>query len=403
MATTAETGIPDHVPPELVRSVEFVTGEEFLADPYAFMPAMHDTLPRLFYNTGAATGNGWVTISQPLAFKALRDQNHFDVPPIFIFPRDEDDWFRMIPLEVTAPDHRKFRNILDPMVSPQGVLKLEADIRRLANELIDRFIDKGECEFTEEFARLLPVSVFLNLMGLPLDKIDQFVKWVVALIQFAEFDRAKEIMAEIEVYLKSVIEEKRANPDDQAISRIVHARIDGEPLSEQDIYGFTFFLFIAGIDTVYAALNNTWLWMARHPERVKELVAHPEARDAQTEEFLRAFAPTFSARYLTQDLELDGVLLKKGDSFMSFLPACNYDPEVWDNPREIDFNRHRKPILTFTGGIHSCMGGHLARLEFRIGLEEWLKRIPEFRLKEGAEIRYVPSGVVGPDSVPLVW
>ena len=403
MATTAEPRIPDHVPAELVRSIQLVTGEEFLKDPYEFMPAMHDTLPPLFYNTGAATGNGWVTISQPLAFKALRDQGHFDVPPIFIFPRDEDDWFTMIPLEVSAPDHRKFRNILDPMLSPKGVLQLEDDIRKLANELIDRFVDKGSCEFTKEFARPLPVSVFLNFMGLPLDKLDQFVKWVVALIQFAEFDRAKEIMAEIEVYLKTVIEEKRVNPDDKAISRIVHATFDGEPMSERDVYGFTFFLFIAGIDTVYAALNNSWLWMARNPDRVKELVADPGSRDNQTEELLRAFAPTFSARYLTQDLELGGVLMKKGDSFMSFLPACNYDPEVWDHPREVDFKRQRKPILTFTGGIHSCMGGHLARLEFKIGLDAWLKRIPEFHLKEGTQITYTPGGVVGPDSVPLIW
>jgi cytochrome P450 len=403
MATTAKPEVPDHVPPGLVRSAQIITGEEFLADPYAFASTMHERLPRLFWNAGSMVGDGWMTISQPLAFKALRDQDHFDVPPLFIFPRDEDNWFRMIPLEVTAPDHRKFRNILDPMLSPRGVLALEDDIRALANQLIDGFVDKGECEFTKEFARPLPVMVFLNFMGLPLDKLDQFVKWVVALIQFAEFDRAKEIMEEIEAYLTTVIDEKRANPDDKAVSRIVHAEFDGEPMTERDVMGFTFFLFIAGIDTVYAALNNSWLWMARHPERVKELVADPTNRDLQTEELLRAFAPTFSGRYLTQDLELDGVQLKKGDSFTSFLPACNYDPEVWDNPREIDFRRVKKPILTFTGGIHSCMGGHLARLEFRIGLNEWLRRIPEFRLKPGAEIHYTPGGVIGPDSVPLVW
>ena len=403
MATTAEKQVPDHVPPELVRSVELIVGEEFLKNPYEFMPAMHDTLPRLFYNVASPMGGGWMTISQPLAFKALRDQDHFHVPPLFIFPRYEDNWFRMIPLEIAAPDHRKFRNILDPMLSPRGVLALEADIRTLANDLIDKFVDRGECEFTEEFARLLPVSVFLNFMDLPLSKIDQFVEWVVALIQFADFARAKEIMGEIEEYLLTVIEEKRAHPDDKAISRIVHATFDGQPMEERDVFGFTFFLFIAGIDTVYAALNNSWLWMARNPDRVRELVGAPDNRDAQVEELLRAFAPTFSARYLTKDLELDGVLMKAGDSFMSFLPACNYDPEVWENPREIDFNRQRKPILTFTGGVHSCMGGHLARLEFKIGLEEWLKRIPEFSLKPGTEIKYTPSGVVGPDKLPLVW
>ena len=153
--------------------------EAFALGPFVFRLLTRDPVSLGFFR------------SQPLAFKALRDGDHFGVPPLFIFPRDEDNWFRMIPLEIASPDHRKFRNILDPMLSPRGVLALEADIKALANQLLDTFADKGECEFTKEFARPLPVMVFLNFMGLPLDRLDQFVKWVVALIQFAEFDRAK--------------------------------------------------------------------------------------------------------------------------------------------------------------------------------------------------------------------
>ena len=95
--------------------------------------------------------------------------------------------------------------------------------------------------------------------------------------------------------------------------------------------------------------------------------------------------------------------MKAGDRFMCILPACNYDPEVYEDPRKMDFHRPRKTILTFTGGIHACMGGHLARLEIKIALQEWLRRIPEFGLKPGTEITYRPSGVIGPSEVPLVW
>jgi cytochrome P450 len=395
--------VPDHVPQELVRSIGMLVSPEFLADPYEFFPKLHEENPPLFYDVNPAMGNSWVTIKHELAFRALRDAAHMTTQTASIFPRDPDNYFKLIPQELNPPIHRKFRNILDPYLSPKAVLELEKDIRALANQLIDKFIDRKQCEFTEEFARPLPVTVFLRFMGLPLDMTDTFVRWVVALISFAERDKAVQIMGEIEEYLLTVIEQKRANPDGAAISRIVHGRIDGEPLAERDIYGFVFFLFIAGIDTVYAALNNTWVWLARNPDRRGEMIADPGNIDAQAEELLRIFGVTFSGRIVTEDFEMDGVLLKKGDRFMSLLPSCNYDPDVWDNPREVRFDRPRKPILTFTGGIHACMGGHLARLEYKIALQEWLRRIPQFSLKPGSEIRYRPSGVIGPDEVPLVW
>ncbi|MEZ5743694.1 MAG: cytochrome P450 [Sphingomonadaceae bacterium] len=395
--------IPDHVPEELVHDIGFLVGPEFLKDPYEYFAGLHDKLPGVFYMKSPVMGNSWMTIKHDLAFKMLRNSANVTTESTSIFPRDPNDWFDLIPQEIDAPEHRKFRNILDPYLSPKAVVQLEQDMRDLANGLIDQFIDKGECDFATDFARPLPVTIFLTIMGLPLSMTDQFVKWVVALIQFAERDRAVEIMAEIREYLNSVIAEKREAPDDKLISRVVHGQVDGRPLTDAEIYGFVFFLFIAGIDTVYAALNNSWVWMARNPDRVQEMIADPDNIDNQVEELLRMFAPTFSGRLVTHDFELGGVQLKKGDRLQSMLPACNYDPDVWENPREVRFDRPRKPILTFTGGIHACMGGHLARLEFKVALQEWLRRISEFRIKDGAQILYKPSGVIGPDSVPLVW
>jgi cytochrome P450 len=405
MATApgTQSSVPDHVPPELVRNIGFMLNPEFLADPYDFFPRLHEEQPPVFYDTDPVMGSGWVTIKHDLAFKALRNSENMTIETTAIFPRDQANYFDLIPQELDPPVHRKFRNVLDPYLSPRAVLQLEKDIRGLANELIDGFIDRGECEFANDFARPLPVTVFLRFMGLPLEMTDTFVKWVVALIKFAERDKAVQIMAEIEEYMSKVIEEKRANPDDAAISRIVHGTIDGEPLKERDVYGFVFFLFIAGIDTVYAALNNTWVWLARNPNRRREMIADPDNIDNQAEELLRIFGVTFSGRTLTSDYELDGVQMKKGDRLMTLLPACNYDPDVFPNPREVRFDRPRKPILTFTGGVHACMGAHLARLEYKIALQEWQRRIPEFNLKPGTEIAYPPSGVIGPESVPLVW
>jgi cytochrome P450 len=178
-------------------------------------------------------------------------------------------------------------------------------------------------------------------------------------------------------------------------------------MSEKESFGFVLFLFIAGLDTVFATMNNMWLWLAENPDRRHEIIARmterPGDMNAITEELLRMWAVTFSGRTVRKDLELRGVQLKTGDKVMSVLPSCNFDAEVWPNPLTVDFDRVRKPILSFAGGVHSCMGAHLARLEIRIGLEEWLKRIPDFSVKPGTEIEYRPGGVVGPEYLPLEW
>lgn len=394
--------VPEHVPPELVRQAGIIYSPEFLADPYKFFAGMHEKFPPIFYDVGPF-GNAWVLTKHEDALFALRHAEYFSNEDATPFPRDPEDYFYFIPIEVDPPEHRKYRNIVDPIVSPQGVLKLEERIRSLANELIDDIIDKGECEFDEAFGRPLPVLVFLDLMGLPRDMCDTFVSWAMALLHSNDRAIMGQTLKTIGDYLKTAIADKQANPDDGLVSRIVHAEIDGKPISEKEAFGFTTFLFIAGLDTVFATLNNMWLWLARNPERRQEIIDNPDNINAQVEELLRVFSVTFSGRTVAQDIEIRGVQLKKGDKITSILPACNFDPDVFPNPTEVNFHRPKKIILAFTVGVHSCMGAHLARLEIKIALQEWLKRIPDFKVKPGAETIYRPGGVIGPESVPLVW
>ncbi len=394
--------VPDHVPPELVRQAGLIYSPEFLADPYTFFPAMHERFPPIFYDVGPF-GNAWVLTKHEDALFALRHAEYFSNEDATPFPRDPNNYFYFIPIEIDPPEHRKYRNIVDPVVSPQGVLKLEGRIRALANELIDDVIDKGECEFDEVFGRPLPVLVFLDLMGLPRDMCDTFVSWAMALLHSNDRQIMGDTLKTIGDYLTTAITEKEANPDDGLVSRIVHAEFDGKRISDKEAFGFVTFLFIAGLDTVFATLNNIWLWLARNPERRQEIIDNPDNINAQVEELLRVFSVTFSGRTVAQDVEVRGVQMKKGDKVTSILPACNYDPDVFPNPTVVDFNRPKKIILAFTVGIHSCMGAHLARLEIKIALQEWLKRIPDFKVRPGAETVYRPGGVIGPESVPLVW
>lgn len=394
--------VPPHVAKELIRSVGITFGEEFLAAPHDYMAKLHQTMPPIFYDV-SDYGNAWQFLKHADALFGLRHPDIFSNEGATPFPRDPDDYFYFIPIEIDPPDHRKYRNIVDPIFSPQGVAKLEGLIRRRANDLIDQFIDKGECEFTTAFGRPLPVSVFLDLMGLPQDMRDTFVKWAVDLLHSQDRAIMAETMKLITTYLKQTIAEKTLNPDAGVISLIAHAKPDGKPLAPKEIFGFVIFLFIGGLDTVFATLNNIWLWLAHNPEGRQEIINDPGNITAQVEELLRVWSVTFSGRTLTQDIEMRGVKMKKDDKVTFVLPACNYDPEVFPNPTQVDFHRPRKTILAFTVGVHSCMGAHLARLELKVALQEWLKRIPDFSVKPGAKIEYRPGGVVGPHHVPLVW
>jgi cytochrome P450 len=395
--------IPAHVPSELVRPIGLTEGPEFLAAPHAFMAGLHDTHPPIFYSTSQHAGNAWLLLKYEDVFFVLRHPEIFTTAGATPFPRDPNDYFYMIPLEIDPPHHRKYRAMIDPMVSPRTVATMENAIRALANQLIDRFVDKGGCEFTTDFGRPLPVSVFLGLMGLPQEMRDTFVGWAMGLLHAQDRKVAEVCMREAVAYLKEAIAEKKQQPDDSVLSQIVHGNAAGEPLSPQEVFGFTFFLFIAGLDTVFATLNNVFVWFALNPDRRREVIANPDNIDAAVEELLRVFSVTFSGRTLTQDYELRGVRMKKGDKITSILPAANYDPAAFENPKEVNFRRKRKPNLAFAGGVHSCMGAHLARLEMKICIAEFLHRIPDFGLKEGTKIEYWPGGVVGPKSVPLTW
>jgi cytochrome P450 len=403
-AAAGSPPIPDHVPPELVYAARITEGEEFLAAPHKFMAELHDKAPPIFFSPGTPhAAPAWQLLKYDDAFFVLRHPEFFTSAGSGPFPRDPDDYFNIIPLEIEPPHHRKYRAIVDPLVSPKTIGTLETSIRALANDLIDQFIDKGECEFAKDFGRPLPVGVFLDIMGLPRDMMDEFVRWAMGLLHAQDRTIAQQVMNEVTAYLSQVIKEKAANPDGGAVSAIVHGKPGGEPMSPKEIFGFVFFLFIAGLDTVFATLNNIFVWLAENPDRRQEIIDTPDNINNVVEELLRVFTVTFSGRTLTQDHELRGIQMKKGDRVTSILPSCNFDPDIFPDPQKIDFNRPRKPTLAFAGGVHSCMGAHLARLEIKICIQEFLRRIPNFQLKEGTKIEYWPGGVVGPKVVPLSW
>ncbi|HYL53544.1 MAG TPA: cytochrome P450 [Acidimicrobiia bacterium] len=316
--------------------------------------------------------------------------------------------FPLIPLSVDPPEHAKYRRLLDPEFSPRKMAELEDEMRRFVNEAIDAFIDHGECDFHEDFASPLPSTFFLALTGLPHADLPKFLKWRDDTIRpeaptFEEGERIrKEAGDAIENYFESALEEKRRNPDDRLFTRMVRGTVDGRPLTRAEMLGACHLLLLGGLDTVTATLDCMIVYLARHPERRDALVADPSCIPHAVEELLRHQTPVMMVpRVLTRDHEMRGVQMKAGDSVTLMIGAANADAAEFEEWGDVRFDRTTNRHLAFGGGPHRCLGSHLARLELRVALEEFHRRIPEYRLAQD-EIHFSP-GIRQADQLPLVF
>ena len=222
-----------------------------------------------------------------------------------------------------------------------------------------------------------------------------------------DFDGAERIRAEtgkeITQYFRSAIAAKRANPDDALLSRIVHGKVDGRPPTDEELLGMCHLLLLAGLDTVTATLDCMIAWLAQHPERRRQLVEHPELIDNAVEELLRHETPVMMvARAVAKDFEFGGCQMHKGDSLTPLIGAANLDEGEFDDPLDVSWERTENRHMAFGAGPHRCLGSHLARLELRVALEEFHKRIPDYSIAEGAILSYSP-GIRQADALPLVW
>jgi len=317
----------------------------------------------------------------------------------------------LIPLQIDPPDHAKYRRILDPEFSPKKMAALEPDFRVLVNQVIDRFVDDDGCDFHEDFATPLPSTFFLRLTGLPLDDLPVFLQWRDNIIrpdvEPGDFDAAAEIRAatgrDIYAYFERALDERTEQRDDGLLSRLLDAEIDGEHLTREELLDICYLLIIAGLDTVTATLDCAIAFLARNPEARQQLVDRPELAPAVVEELLRYESPVMmTPRMVKQDVTIAAVDLKAGDSVTLLIGAGNLDDAEFDGADGVDFERERNRHLAFGAGPHRCLGSHLARLEVRVALEEWHRRIPHYDLAPDAQVQFSP-GIRQAESLPLVF
>jgi cytochrome P450 len=316
----------------------------------------------------------------------------------------------LIPLQIDGPEHTKYRKLLDPLFAPRVVAALEPRVVQVADELIDRFVDQPEIEFYRAFCVPLPSRIFLELMGLPHDKLADFLEFKDAAIRPRGDTPAEQmayqrgVIGRMNAYLNAEFDRRleRGDAGDDLIGGFLTVEVDGDRLTREDILDIVFLLLIAGLDTVSSSLSLMVAYLANHPEQRQQLVDDPSLLAAAIEELLRTETPVpMGGRFATEDFEVDGKHVKAGDMVAVFWAAANVDPDVFDDPLRVDFARPSNRHITFAAGFHRCLGSHLARMELRAALATWHRRVPEYSIAPGKEPVYNNDGVRIVDPLPL--
>jgi cytochrome P450 len=309
----------------------------------------------------------------------------------------------LIPLQIDPPEHKKFRKLLDPIFAPREVAKLEESLNAAADELIDTFIERGKVDFSKEFSTLFPTRVFLGLLGLPVEELPTFLKMKDGIIRphmvigstyaSAETKAYQRATADsIYAYFDSVLDQREVERKDDMLSRFLDATVDGERLTREDILDICFLFLIAGLDTVTATLDCVFGYLSAHPEQRRAIVEDPSIIPAAIEELLRWETPVMGVvRIATEDTELAGCPVAQGQSVMIMLGSVNTDEADLPDADVVRFDRDVNRHVAFGGGVHRCLGSHLARLELRVALRRWHLRIPEYHVPEGHTLVYTPA------------
>ncbi|MFB1298559.1 cytochrome P450 [Mycobacterium sp. pW049] len=287
------------------------------------------------------------------------------------------------PIETDPPRLGELRKVMMKPLSPSAAKTWEPWLRDLTNHFIDSFIEAGEGDLVLGIGNPVPAIFTMQFLGLPLDDWEMYAMPMHQVVYASPGSKELE-QAYIGIFgflerLKVALEDRRAHPTDDFMSKIVTARIDGEPLSEQDALEMAFLVVAGGVDTTTGLLASSLDWLELHPEERTRLAASPELIPKATEEFLRYVTPVQgNGRTVTRECEFRGQKFSDGDRVLLSWAAANRDPDVFDDPHTVNFERHPNRHQAFGIGMHRCAGSNIARVIFGVMLSEVLRRIPDY-------------------------
>lgn len=395
------SNIPAHVPADLIRPFPYFVGAKTSENPYSFIAAVHGE-PPIFWAETTSIGSAWV----PRRMEDLRaiylDTDNFSVAGGSYFARMIGETWGNVPSEVDPPLHTSIRSAINPLFIPRRMAALEERVRHYAREAIARFKARGNCEIMTEFAFEFPIRVFIELMGLPQDRMEQFLAWEHQLLHALTLDEVASASRGVTAYLREEIEKRRRQPTDDFISYGLDVRFDGRGFSDDEMMGYCFNLFVGGLDTVSTNIGHQFRHLAERADHQRLLRERPEMIGEAVEELLRAYASSVTPRRCVRQIEIGGVTMMPGDPVLMATFLANRDPEEFADPGDVILDRRPRHV-GFGFGPHMCIGMHLAKRELRIAIEEFLAAIPEFRIAPGETVESWLGGMITPIALPLSW
>jgi cytochrome P450 len=410
MATLAAPRIvpkPDHVADELVYEFDMYGDPELNANAPERLVDIATNAPPVFWTPH--NGGMWFVTR----FRLVTDWEAFSSEPFSpeeaaairaMLPEGEQI-YQPVPILLDPPVHTKWRKPLNIVFAPKAMMAMQSDIRALAVDLIDAVRDRGHCEFMDAIGEPMPVQVFLEMFGLPLEQQDEFRRIVKDHLSedFGEFEDQQRKLKEMADVMEATLLARRENPTGDLISRLWQTDVEGHALTLEDMQNYCILLFIAGLDTVMNAMGYGVRHMAAHPELQEELRADPSLIPEAAEELLRRYSFVNSMRRAGKDMTFAGAEIRKGERVVLYNPAANVDPDEFPDPGKFDLHRENKAHVTFASGPHRCLGSHLARIELQTLYEEMLARLPTFRLDSEKPVTYRCGPVIGPRAVHIRW
>jgi cytochrome P450 len=349
--------------------------------------------------------DAWMLLDYENVKWALNDHEAFSsrVPA----PRN---WF----IFFDPPAHSKLRALISQAFTPRMIADLEPRIRQLSRELLDPAIERGEMDLAAEFSVPLPMKVIAGMIGIPLAEWATYKRWSDTILRLSytrsggeEAEQARRdftaVTLEMSEYLADIIERRRREPQDDLLTRLILAEVDGEHLSQDEILGFFQLLVLGGQETTSDLINNAVLCLLENPAELARLRAAPELLPSAIEEVLRYRSPfQWIMRTPRRDIEIGGQTIPAGVLVLPVIGAANRDPRQFRDPNRFDIGRDPNPHVAFGHGIHFCLGAALSRMEARIALTDLLARFKRFEL--ATDQPWEPRKALhvhGPTSLPL--
>lgn len=401
MATQPSQDLPDNVPADRVFDIDIYSPSPEGGDYHEAWAAVHRANESGLLWTPRNDGH-WIATRGETITTVLSDYEHFSSRVIFV-PRSSGEAHNIVPTTLDPPEHRPYRNILNNSLAPKRINQIEATFRSVAAELIDDFRLAGRCDFATQYAEHFPIRIFMRIIDLPTDDAPRLKFLADQTIRPDGQMTYEQALQGLYDYLEPHIQARRGGDGEDMLSRIVNGEVGGRPVDDREAREMCAQMLIAGLDTVVNFLSFMMLFLATHADQRAALVAAPDLIPAFVNELLRRFGIVTTGRVVRTDYDFEGVTLRAGDMVMVPTALHGIDPAINPDPLTVSITRSAARHSTFGSGNHICPGAHLARAEIRATLQEWLVRIPDFRIPTDAAPRFAGGIVACIHGLPLEW